>query len=190
MPALDFPMSPADGDVYQPVGGPRYVWQAGTNAWIFTVASGGGDGGGGGGGGGGSMTPAELEELLKITPVAALSSTVKRPMPDWLAGAPVLTIPGDVLLAPNHRGCWLNMMSDIGSTVYLPNNWTPGMGVGVRQIGVGPCLWQAQPGADVQLPFTRGTHTGISEQYEEVIFRVISNVSGAAAVWGVSGGTF
>jgi hypothetical protein len=41
----------------------------------------------------------------------------------------------------------------------------------------------------MQVPFTKADHTGILEQYEEVVFRVISNVDGVHAVWGFSGAT-
>jgi hypothetical protein len=42
----------------------------------------------------------------------------------------------------------------------------------------------------MQLPLTKSAHIGISEQYEEIILRVISNSDGSSAVWGVSGSTF
>lgn len=134
-----------------------------------------------GGGGGG--------DDLDTTPVAATGSTLDRPMPDWLAGAPVVEIAEDVVVTADHRGVWLHMMNDIGSLIHLADDWEAGMAFGARQVGIGQTQWTVVGGATVQLPFSRATHTGISEQYEEVVFRVISNVDGESAVWGVSGGT-
>jgi hypothetical protein len=172
------PAIAADGDMW---------WESDTGAlWLWYVDPDGAqwvqvNGGGGGSGGG---------DDLDTTPVAAADSTLERVVPDWLAGAPVIEIANDVMLAPNHRGAWLHMMNDIGSIVQLADNWEPGMAVGVRQIGIGSVVWQTTGGATLQLSFSRSAHTGISEQYEECIFRVIDNVDGASAVWGVSGSTF
>lgn len=127
---------------------------------------------------------------LNTTPVAPAGSTLARPMPDWLAGSPVIECPGDVLVAPEHRGAWLHMMSDLGSIIILPDSWPPGMAFGARQIGLGQVLWQLGGSSTMQLPTTRADHVSIAEQYEEVVFRVISNSDGNHAVWSVVGGTF
>jgi hypothetical protein len=92
-------------------------------------------------------------------------------------------------ISPHHRGAWVHMQNDVGSVILLPDDWDPGHAFGARQIGSGPVLWQLSGGATLQLPFTKAAHTGISEQYEEVIFRVIENADGLSAVWGVNGGT-
>lgn len=124
------------------------------------------------------------------TLVAATGSTLGRTMPQWLAGAPIFEIIDDVLLAPEHLGAWLHMMNDVGSLVILPDDWLPGHACGVRWQGLGQVLWQIQGGSTMQLPLTKSAHIGISEQYEEIILRVISNSDGSSAVWGVSGSTF
>lgn len=142
------------------------------------VAVGGGSGGSGGG------------DDIDTTPVAATGSSLARVIPDWLAGAPIVEIVDDVLLAPEHLGAWLHMMNDVGSLVLLPDDWLPGMAVGVRQVGLGMVLWQLQGNAELQMPLSKADHTGISEQYEEIILKVISNSDGHHAVWGVNGGSF
>jgi hypothetical protein len=171
---------PANGDILN-----GFVWSDVQNAWVVSLLTGQGlpSGGGGGGSGGG--------DDLDTTPVAPLGSSLALPVPNWLAGAPILECPGDVLVTVEHRGAWLHLMSDIGTTIILPDDWPVGMAFGARQIGVGPVEWAvgSGSGATMQLPFTRADHTGISEQYEEVIFKVVANDGGHSAVWGVSGAT-
>jgi len=87
------------------------------------------DSGGGGGGGG---------DDLQTTPVAARTSTVEQPMPDWLAGGPIISLSADiVVLAGDHVGAWLHVTNDIGVSIYLSDDWLPGWSVGVRQVGEG-----------------------------------------------------
>ena len=156
------PEAPMDGQTY------------GRNSGFWTVTGGSGTG-----------------DDIDTTPVApsGASPTAARPMPDWLAGAPIIICPEDVLISPEHRGAWLHMTSDIGSTIYLTGTWAPGMAFGARWIGIGPVQWALTGSATMQLPFTKFDHTGISERYEEVVFRVISNTAGNNAVWAVSGGS-
>jgi hypothetical protein len=154
--------------------------QIATTAFVTTAVAAVEVGGGGGGGG----------DDLDTTPVAATDSTLERTVPEWLAGAPVIEIAGDVILAPDHRGAWLHMLNNIGALVFLPDDWLPGQSVGVRQLGTGIVQWVIMGGATVQLPASKDGHSSISEQYEEVIFRVISNVDDTSAVWGIAGATF
>lgn len=127
---------------------------------------------------------------LETTPIAATGSSVAQPIPDWLAGAPIITLSGDtVSLIPDHLGAWLHVTNNIGVSVYLPETWMPGWSVGVRQVGEGMVNWQAVGNSVLQVPFTRNTHNHILEQYEEVVFRVIANSDGHHAVWSVSGAT-
>jgi len=176
------------------------------DTWIDTTGAASGGGGGGipeapqdgqqyarqdgewvvvtGGGGGGSG------DDLDTTPVAAVGSSEARVMPDWLAGAPIIDCPGDVLVAPNHRGAWLHMLSAFNNYIILPDDWLPGMAFGARQIGTGQVFWQLTGGASLQLPFSKIEHTGLASQYEEAVFKVVANSDGSHAVWGVSGGTF
>jgi hypothetical protein len=123
------------------------------------------------------------------TPVAAIGSSIEQTIPEWLAGAPIIEITGELFIGADHRGAWIHCMNDIGTTLYLPGDWSPGWSFGARQIGVGPVSWAAIDGSSMQVPFTKADHTGILEQYEEVVFRVISNVDGVHAVWGFSGAT-
>lgn len=136
------------------------------------------------------VVASDIGALVDTTPVAPAGSTLKRVIPDWLAGAPIIECSDDVLVEPDHRGCWLHMINPIGSLVKLPDDWLPGMAFGVRQMGTGTVVWQYVGGSTVQLPFSKLSHTGIAEQYEEVIFRVLTNTTGHNAVWGVSGGTY
>jgi hypothetical protein len=152
-----------------------FAWNG--EAWVVALLSGQAPPSSGGG------------DDLDTTPVAALGATFAQAIPNWLAGAPIFDVLDDVLINPAHRGAWVHMQNDVGSTIGLPDDWAPGMAFGARQIGSGPCVWQVFGGATMQLPFTKASHTGISEQYEEVVFRVVANVGGHAAVWGVSGGT-
>jgi len=152
-----------------PQDGQQYARQDGE--WVVVTGGGGGDD-------------------LQTTPVAATDSTLERAVPDWLAGAPIIECPEDVAVQPEHRGAWLHMMNDIGSLVMLPDDWLPGMAFGARQQGMGQVQWVNTGGATVQLSFSKSGHVGIAEQYEEVIFRVISNATGNSAIWGISGGTF
>jgi len=133
--------------------------------------------------------PGGSDVLTLTTPVGARGSSTLQPIPNWLAGAPIIQVPDDVVIQPIHRGCWVHMLNAVGSTIVLPDDWLPGEAFGARQIGTGPCVWQISGGATMQMPFTKAAHTSISEQYEDVIFRVIANVGGHAAVWSVNGGT-
>jgi hypothetical protein len=180
------PTVPGPGQLWwESDSGILYIWYDDGDSTQWVQVNGGvgtpASGGGGGGGGGGD---------LDSTPVAPVGSTMARTMPEWLAGAPVIEIAADVAISPNHRGCWLHMMNVIGSSIFLPDDWPVGMSFGVRQMGTGPVTWWTTGSdATVQLPFTRNTHTGISEQYEEIIFRVVANSDGGHAVWGISGAT-
>jgi hypothetical protein len=164
-----------DGEIHN-----GFVWSDDANAWLVAGLDGTAIVPPSGGGGG---------DDLDTTPVAALGSTLEQPMPNWLAGAPCIDIADDVVITPEHRGAWVHMLNDVGSIIYLPDDWPAGMAFGARQMGTGPCSWGVMGGATVQLPFTKAAHTGITEQYEEVVFRVVSNDDGVSAVWGVSGGT-
>jgi hypothetical protein len=175
------------------------------DTWIDTT----GEASGGGGGGGIPEAPFDDQQYarknatwavveagggggddLDTTPVAATGSTEARVVPDWLAGAPIFEFEDDAPVTPDHRGAWLHMMNAVGSLVQLPDDWLPGMAFGVRQMGTGPVQWQYIGGSTVQLPISKTGHSGISEQYEEIIFRVISNSDGNSAIWGVSGSTY
>jgi hypothetical protein len=126
---------------------------------------------------------------LDTTPVAAIGSTIEQTVPEWFAGAPVIEIAGELFVTADQRGAWVHCMNDIGTVIYLPEDWLPGWSFGARQIGTGPVSWATPGGASLQVPFTKADHTGILEQYEEVVFRVISNSDGLSAVWGFSGAT-
>jgi len=161
----NFPNAPNIGQIAH-----GFVWDGA--AWIVSASS--------------SST---LDFLTKTTPIAAIGSDIEQPIPNWLAGAPIIDVIDDCVIEPRHRGAWVHMLNDVGSVILLPDDWAPGMAFGARQIGFGPVVWQVAGGASMQLPFTKAAHVGISEQFEEVIFRVITNVGGHAAAWGVSGGT-
>jgi hypothetical protein len=167
---------PFDGEIKN-----GFVWNTSANAWLVARLDGTAASGGGGGGGSG--------DDLDTTPVAAIGATFAQPIPNWLAGAPIFDIPDDVVITPVHRGAWVHMQNDVGSVIFLPDDWLPGQAFGARQIGFGPVTWGFSGGALMQISATKLSHTGISEQFEEVIFRVITNVGGNAALWGVNGGT-
>lgn len=176
------PTGAAKGDLWwDSAAGVLFVWYVDVDSGQWVPATPMLDAGEGDGGGGGSD--------LDTTPVAPAGSTLARTMPDWLAGAPVIEIAGDVTITPDHRGAWLHMMNAVGSYIYLPDDWPVGMSFGARQVGTGAVQWLLTGDATLQLPFTRNTHVGISEQYEEVVFRVVANSDGNHAVWGVSGAT-
>ena len=166
---------PLDGEIHN-----GFVWSDDANAWVVARLDGTPAVKPGGGGGG---------DDLDTTPVAAVGSTITQTVPDWLAGAPILDIPDDCVVTPDHRGLWLHMLNDVSAVILLPDVWLPGQAFGARQIGFGFVTWQVSGGATMQMPFTKADHTGISEQFEDVIFRVITNVGGNAAVWSVNGGT-
>jgi hypothetical protein len=165
---------PLDGEIAN-----GFVWSADANAWFVarldgTIAVSPGGGG----------------DSFDTTPVAAIGSDVEQTLPNWLAGAPIIDVPANVVIAAHHRGAWVHMQNNVNSVISLPDDWLPGQAFGARLIGAGFCTWQVEGGATMQLPATKAAHTGISEQYEDVIFRVITNVGGHAAVWSVNGGTF
>lgn len=138
--------------------------------------------GSGGGSGGG--------DDLQTTPVGAIGSTVEQPMPNWLAGAPILVLTADIItLGGDHVGAWLHTTNNIGVALYLPDTWLAGWTVGVRQMGEGTVTWFAVGNSTLQIPFTRNSHTHVLEQYEEVIFRVVANSDGHHAIWAISGAT-
>jgi hypothetical protein len=164
---------PDDGQVFN-----GFAWNAEADAWVVARLD-----------GTAAVSPGGGSVDFDTTPVAAIGSDVEQTIPNWLAGAPIIEIPDDILIAPHHRGAWIYMMNDIGSIILLPDDWLPGQSFGARQIGTGPVSWQLDGGATMQLPATKLEHSGISEQYEDIILRVIANVGGHAAVWGVSGAT-
>jgi hypothetical protein len=152
-----------------PFDGQQYARQ--NAAWSVVAATGGGG------------------DDLETTSVAAFGSSIEQTIPRWLAGAPVLEIAGDLFVGNNHRGVWVHLMNAVGTVIYLPGDWLPGWAFGARQVGTGIVSWVTVSGASLQVPFTKIDHTTILEQYEEVVFRVISNSDGAHAVWGFSGAT-
>jgi hypothetical protein len=199
------PPDPTDGTMWlQSDTWVQYTWyvDADSGQWVQTN---GGGGGGSGSGGGGGIEEAPTDGLqyarsdgdwevvvgddLDTTPVAAIGSSVEQTVPEWFAGAPVIEIAGELFVSANHRGAWVHCMNDIGTMIYLPEDWLPGWSFGARQIGTGAVGWVPIGGSSMQVPFTKADHTGILEQYEEVVFRVISNADGESAVWGFSGAT-
>jgi hypothetical protein len=183
--------------------GNLYVWYDDGNStqWV-QVAS--GEPGSGGGGGGIEEAPVDSQQYarqdadwsvvtggddLDTTPVAAIGSSVEQTLPEWLAGAPVIEAVDEIFISADHRGAWVHCMHAIATVIYLPGDWLPGWSFGARQIGTGPVNWVPIGGASMQVPFTKNEHTSILEQYEEMVFRVISNSDGEHAVWGFSGAT-
>ena len=176
------PATPVNGQTwFQSSTGRAFIWfvDIDSSQWVQTNITSTSGGGGGGGGG----------DDLDTTPVAAIGSSVEQTVPEWLAGAPVLEITGELFVGAEQRGAWVHCMNNIGTVIYLPDDWLPGWSFGARQIGTGAVSWVVIGGASLQVPFTKADHTGILEQYEEVVFRVISNSDGAHAVWGFSGAT-
>lgn len=70
----------------------------------------------------------------------------------------------------------------------LPADWAEGDCVVVRRGGAGALTWTLAAGATLSLPASKAAHTGIAEQHEEVLFKVVSN-AGNAAVWAATGAT-
>lgn len=176
------PPDPIEGNTwFQSSTGKAFVWYVDTDSsqWVQTNLTGGEIPSGGGGGG----------DDLETTPVAAIGSSVEQTIPEWLAGAPIIDIAGELFVNADHRGAWVHLLNAIGTVIYLPEDWLPGWAFGARQIGTGPVSWIVTGGASLQVPFTKIDHSTILEQYEEVVFRVISNSDGTHAVWGFSGAT-
>jgi hypothetical protein len=170
------PATAAAGDMWwESDTGALWLWYVDADSAQWVQVNGGGGGGGG--------------DDLDTTPVAAIGSSVEQTVPEWFAGAPVFEITGELFVTADQRGAWVHCMNDVGTMIYLPEDWLPGWSFGARQIGTGPVSWLAVGGSSLQVPFTKADHTGILEQYEEVVFRVISNSDGVHAVWGFSGAT-
>jgi hypothetical protein len=177
------PTDPVNGQTwFQSSTGRTFIWfvDIDSSQWVQTNLTGSGSGGGGGGGGG---------DDLDTTPVAAIGSSIEQTVPEWLAGAPIIEVSGELFVGNDHRGAWVHLLNNVGTVIYLPEEWLPGWSFGARQIGTGFVSWTPTGGASMQVPFTKLDHSTILEQYEEVVFRVISNSDGVSAVWGFSGAT-
>jgi hypothetical protein len=169
------PVDPSDGDMWwESDTGALWLWYVDADSAQWVQVNGGGGGGG---------------DDLDTTPVAAIGSSVEQTLPEWLAGAPVIETAEEIFISAEQRGAWVHCMNAIATVIYLPDDWLPGWAFGARQVGTGPVNWVPLGGASMQVPFTKNEHTSILEQYEEMVFRVISNSDGESAVWGFSGAT-
>lgn len=86
------------------------------------------------------------------------------------------------------KGACVRMTHASARVVTLPKAWAEGECVVIRRGGAGAVTWALEAGATIVLPTSKSAHTGIAEQHEEALFKVLSN-AGNAAVWAVTGAT-
>ncbi|MDX3805151.1 MAG: hypothetical protein QHC89_01855 [Bosea sp. (in: a-proteobacteria)] len=94
----------------------------------------------------------------------------------------------DTMLSAEDKGALVIIANAAAGVVTLPADWAPGESVTIRRGGAGAVTWALAGAATIALPTAKSTHTGISAQHEEAVFKVLSN-AGDAAVWGVAGAT-
>lgn len=86
------------------------------------------------------------------------------------------------------KGACVRVSNAAARVVTLPKGWVEGDCCVIRRSGAGALTWALEAGATIVLPASKAAHTGIAEQHEEALFKVLSN-AGDAAIWAVTGAT-